>query len=262
VNVVKRLITRFADVGVVLTGPLMFCALSSSAVYGWYASTAPSTSPWAWSANDRPSTTTPASLPAQDDVAAPTITTAPPAPPTTLAPVPSPATTTVAAPPLAPTPTPAPTPTTPRPLTVEERGQQALVLIRYPWPATGYSIVFSGPREGFLGLTVTETRTVNIYVRNGQSAGSIARVIAHELGHAVDITMTTDEERLDYLGIRGLGDVPWYPDCLRCSDYGSPAGDFAEVFTYWLLGDGSFNSLIGGTPSAIELAQLQPIFTP
>lgn len=146
------------------------------------------------------------------------------------------------------------------PGTVEQRGAAALALIDYPWQRTGYSVAFGGPNEGLMGLTEGGRKLITIYVRPGQSARSIAWVLAHEIGHAVDFTMTTDAERAAYRRIRGLDDRPWYPTCRGCSDYTSPAGDWAETFAAWLLGDGPFASQVGSRPTAAQLNALTPLF--
>jgi hypothetical protein len=145
--------------------------------------------------------------------------------------------------------------------TVEERGAAALALITYPWPRTGYSIVFTGPNDGLLGLTDPNSKRTTIFIRPIQSIRDIARVLAHEIGHTVDFTMTTDAERAEYRRIRGLDDRAWYPSCNGCSDYASPVGDWAETFAYWLLGDGSFASQLAPKPTAAQLSALTPLFT-
>jgi hypothetical protein len=155
----------------------------------------------------------------------------------------------------------APTLTTIPTGTVEQRGAAALALINYPWERTGFSIVFTGPNSGLLGLTDPNSQRITIYVRPTQSTRDIARVLGHEIGHSVDFTMTTDAERADYRRIRGLDDRAWYPSCSGCSDYASPVGDWAETFAYWLLGDGSFASQLAPKPTAAELAALTPLFT-
>ena len=86
-------------------------------------------------------------------------------------------------------------------------------------------------------------------------------MLGHEIGHAVDFTMTTDAERAEYRRIRGLDDRAWYPSCNGCSDYASPVGDWAETFAFWLLGDGSFASQLALKPTAAQLTALTPIFT-
>jgi hypothetical protein len=153
------------------------------------------------------------------------------------------------------------TPTTVPTGTVEERGAAALALINYPWPRTGFSIAFTGPNSGLLGLTDPNSKRITIYIRPTQSTRDIARVLGHEIGHSVDFTMTTDAERADYRRIRGLDTRPWYPDCSGCSDYASPVGDWAETFAYWLLGDGTFASQLAPKPTAAQLTALTPLFT-
>ena len=144
--------------------------------------------------------------------------------------------------------------------TVESRGAAALALIDYPWPRTGYAIVFAGPNDNLLGLTEPSRKRITVYLRPTQSTTDVARIIGHEIGHAVDFTMTSDAERADYRRIRGLDDRAWYP-CGSCPDYASPAGDWAETFAYWLLGNGSFNSQLAGKPTSAQLTALTPIFT-
>ena len=153
------------------------------------------------------------------------------------------------------------TTTTTAPGTVESRGAAALALIDYPWQRTGYAMVFAGPNDNLLGLTEPSRKRITIYLRPTQTTNDVVRIIGHEIGHAVDFTMTRDAERADYRRIRGLDDRPWYPTCGSCPDYASPAGDWAETFAYWLLGDGSFNSQLAGRPTAAQLAALKPIFT-
>lgn len=143
-----------------------------------------------------------------------------------------------------------------------EKGAAALALVHYPIDQTGFKVVFEGPRSGVLGLTSTGSHTITIYVRSSQSVAAVAHVLAHETGHAVDIAFTTDAERSQYRTIRGLGNQSWYSSCDSCADYNTPAGDFAEVFAYWLMGGGPFLSTAAGTPTASQLAALGPIFAP
>ncbi|MDP1793887.1 MAG: hypothetical protein Q8K63_07085 [Acidimicrobiales bacterium] len=148
-------------------------------------------------------------------------------------------------------------------LTIEERGQLALALLNYPWERLGHRVEFQGPMTGVLGETNSSTKVITIFVRDSHSVTAIARTLAHEMGHALDFSQTTINEAKQYLAIRGLpyAVADWYP-CNACNDYASPAGDFAEVFAYSLLGPGDFRSEIGPAPTAEQLAQLSAIFTP
>lgn len=187
-------------------------------------------------------------------LAPPVPTTAPPAPATTVVTAAVPATPRVtAAPRVAAASTPA--------LSLQERGELALGLISFPVAATRYTMVFAGHLDGILGITDNSNRTITIYIRNGQSTSSIARVIAHEIGHAVDFGLLTWAKRAEYMSIRGLTADSWYP-CNLCEDYASPAGDFAEVFAYWQLGPGDFRSMMSGEPSPEQLAALVHILSP
>lgn len=186
-----------------------------------------------------------------------TTTTAAPVPTT----IPAPPTTHVTAP---------PTTTAPRAVassqgaTLQERGEAALALINYPWERLGYRIDFQGGVAGVLGETNSTTHVITIFIRSGQSSLTIARTIAHEMGHALDFSLTTVSEARQYLAIRNLpyAVTDWYPTCDGCTDFGSPAGDFAETFAYYLLGPGDFRSLIGPEPTAEQLSQLGDVFAP
>ena len=179
-------------------------------------------------------------------------------------PVPAPAPA-APAPPSPAAPRPAPAPSSAARATggsVADKGAAALAMVRYPIDQTGFRVVFEGERSGVLGLTSAGRRTITVYVRSSQSVGAVARVLAHEVGHAVDFSFTTEAERSQYRAIRGIGDASWFSACDSCSDYASPAGDFAEVFAYWLMGEGPFLSTVAGRPTSAQLQQLGPIFAP
>jgi hypothetical protein len=146
---------------------------------------------------------------------------------------------------------------------LEERGRAALDALHYPWRELGYSIRFEPWRGGnLLGLTDSGSRTITMFVRPGQSDESLRVTLAHEVGHALDFVTGGDAQRRRYLELRGLSpDTPWYP-CDGCSDYASPAGDWAEVFALWLMGPGDFRSQLAGPPDAATLERLQPLFAP
>lgn len=145
----------------------------------------------------------------------------------------------------------------------QERGEQALTLIDYPWQKLGYTVSFEPGRETYLGLTDSGARIIHIYVRADESRDTLARTIGHEMGHALDFSLTDDDERARYIAIRGIDATvdTWY-GCDACEDYSTAAGDWAETFQYWLLGAGQYYSKMGPPPSADELAQLSAIFAP
>lgn len=148
----------------------------------------------------------------------------------------------------------------PSPPTIEERGRAALALVHYPYERTGFTIRFEAARPGFLGLTSEATRTITIYLRPSHTIDAVARTIAHEIGHAIDLAFMNNARRAQYLELRGLGVVEWMP-CERCSDYASPAGDFAEVFAMLVFPtDPTFRSKIAAPPSPAQLAELKALF--
>jgi hypothetical protein len=147
--------------------------------------------------------------------------------------------------------------------TVQQRGEAALALIGYPWQSLGYAIEFDGDRAGLLGETNEGTQVISIYVRARESRDTLARTIAHEIGHALDFTRTTDAERAAFIAIRGYdASIATWSGCNECNDFATAAGDWAETFQYWLLGDGQFLSQMGPKPSAEQLAQLGSLFAP
>ena len=87
-------------------------------------------------------------------------------------------------------------------------------------------------------------------------AGSI---LAHELGHAIDVTHLHNGDREDWQDARQINGAPWWPDAYA-SDFQSGAGDFAEAFAYWALKDPS-SSQIAGTPTPAQLAVLEQILS-
>lgn len=141
----------------------------------------------------------------------------------------------------------------------EAKGAAALAVITFPIELTGYSLAFVGPRKGIEGWTSSTAQQITVYVRPTQSADDVARVLAHELGHVVDQQRLDDAERALYRRMRGLDDRPWYP-CLGCADDTSPAGDFAEVFAWWLRGPGSFKSALAPAPTNAELERLSSLW--
>lgn len=144
----------------------------------------------------------------------------------------------------------------------QRRGAAALALIRYPWEETGYEIAFLPARRGYRGLTDVVTRRIELYVRPTDSLQQLAFTLAHEIGHAVDVRFSSTMRHRTWLELRGLDpDTPWWP-CSRCSDYSSPAGDFAEVFASWLLGPVDYRSALAPPPSDAELELLAPLFVP
>lgn len=124
---------------------------------------------------------------------------------------------------------------------------EALGLITYDWEERlpGWRIAFSGGRDDVRGLTYSAERRIEIYVREGDTAAGIARVVAHELGHAVDLARGTDSMREAWRAQRSIDeDTPWWPGS-GAADFATGAGDFAECFATWLVGSSSLSQVAG-----------------
>ena len=140
------------------------------------------------------------------------------------------------------------------------RGARVLASLGYDWQPLGYRIRFLPARDGLLGLTNPSRRLVEVYVKDSESDLVLAHTIAHELGHVVDAVHGTADRRASYLRLRGLDPGAAWFGCARCTDYATPAGDWAEVFAAWLAGPGDFRSELAGAPSNAQLQQLAPLF--
>ncbi|MBT8241431.1 MAG: hypothetical protein KJN63_09415 [Acidimicrobiia bacterium] len=140
-------------------------------------------------------------------------------------------------------------PTTPPPLTLRQRGELALASFDYDWQAglPGWEFSFHPGRDGVLGYTFVREKRIEIYVRNQMSDSLLAHVIAHEMGHAIDVTDNNGDDRRRWQRLRGIEDNPWWPSS-GATDFSTGAGDFAESFAAWQLGNASFRSKLGPPP--------------
>ena len=146
------------------------------------------------------------------------------------------------------------------PSEAQRRGQEALESLRYPWRELGYTVEFRAYTGGRLGSANSRTKRIVIYVKREQSRQSLRVTIAHELGHALDFEHGTVRRHDDYRVIRRLDrSADWYP-CDGCNDYRSHAGDWSEVFAYWLAGPDDFRSQVAGPPTRDQLRRLSPLF--
>lgn len=147
------------------------------------------------------------------------------------------------------------------PGTPQSRVSEALGRISYPWQQLGYRIVFLGPQPDMWGRTSPRSlATIEIYVRPDESVDMLAHVIAHEIGHAVDLVYGNDQRRSVWLQLRGIGPRPWFT-CSMCQDFATPAGDFAETFAFWQVHDFS-RSQLAPAPTPAQLDQLDALFLP
>ena len=182
------------------------------------------------------------------NLAPPVSTTAPPAVTTTTAPPPQ-VTFEVPA-------GPATEPTSPGISREQQVGADALRQLSYPWQQglPGWEIRFLPGRPGLLGATWPEDRQIDLYVRAEHSADDVAHVLAHEMGHAIDVTWFGVAERAAWRAARGLTtDRAWFGQAGE-SDYATPSGDFAEAFAVWQVGSARYRGLAGPPPTAEQLA--------
>ena len=175
------------------------------------------------------------------------------APPTTIVST----ATSVAAAPTSASSTVAPTTTSTLPLSIEE---QALALVRYDWQAAfpELRIEFLGPRAGLRALTYPAEHRIEIFVRDSDTTGSLHRVLAHELGHVIDVERNSPDDRDRWLEQRGLAaSTNWWPN-ESAPDFATGAGDFAEAFAVWETGVQT-QSTLAGQPDADDLALLKEL---
>ncbi|MBT8240404.1 MAG: hypothetical protein KJN63_04190 [Acidimicrobiia bacterium] len=122
--------------------------------------------------------------------------------------------------------------------------EPALDFIRYPWRSElqGWTIAFLEPRGRASGYTWSAERRIEVFVADDDGSERVARVLAHELGHAVDVTLNDSSDRRAWLAERQLDpDAPWWPGDGR-PDFETGAGDFAEVFAASQIGEKDFKS--------------------
>lgn len=144
--------------------------------------------------------------------------------------------------------------------TPHQRGQRLLASLHYDWKRLGYRIVFLPEKRGYLGFTDGKVKLVTIYVRTRESDLVLAHSIAHELGHVLDFTHGTPAKRAAYLSLRGINPTTAWFGCSGCTDYATPAGDWAEVFAYWLAGPGDFRSQMGQAPNKAQVAAISQLY--
>lgn len=179
-------------------------------------------------------------------------------------------------PPAPPVPAPAAAPGAPAPATApapadplcsgagwqQRRGAAALTSLRRPADAALFDLSFEPGRAGVIGLATVHERRLQVFVRpcSELSDRLLRHVVAHELGHLVDGARLTDDLRSQWLAVRGLDPAtPWY-GCNTCTDFGTPAGDFAEVYAQWQTGASTNRSELSGSPARSELEALAARF--
>ncbi len=147
---------------------------------------------------------------------------------------------------------------------IEATAGEALERIRYPWRSElpGWTIRFLDPRDQASGYTWTANKRIEVFVAGDDDTDRVARVLAHELGHAVDVTLTDADQRRAWLTERGApSETAWWPGSGR-PDFETGAGDFAEVFAAWQVGADDFKSQVNPEVDAGDYALLEQLAFP
>ena len=125
--------------------------------------------------------------------------------------------------------------------------------------------------EDLLGLQVGESENLavsgmllrperQIWLNAGEGAARRRFTLAHELGHAIDLTYNTAETRMEWMRLRRIDPATTWFGCDRCSDYNTPSGDFAETFALLLRGPKYFRSRIAALPTPEQIPALARLF--
>ena len=155
-----------------------------------------------------------------------------------------------------------PAPLCSRPGWQQRRGQAALASLRDGAGQAGFDVVFAPARPAYLGLTHLDARRIEVFVRtcDRQSIELLRHVLAHEVGHAHDTGLMSSTQRAAWLVARGIpAGTPWY-GCSGCTDFATPAGDFAEVYAQWSRGATTNRSQLAGDVPATQLDALAARF--
>jgi hypothetical protein len=143
-----------------------------------------------------------------------------------------------------------------------KRGQAAMGTLRDNGQRSGVSVSFLGPKSGYLGLTFPERHHVDVYVRtcSSESFTLLRHVMSHEMGHAYDAAHMTASMRQSYMAMRGIpAGTPWF-GCNYCTDFNTPAGDFAETYSQWQRGSHDSRTQIAPMPNSAQLEKVAADF--
>lgn len=136
---------------------------------------------------------------------------------------------------------------------------EAEALLPFDWQEIlpNWEINYLAQNDSFRGLTYPYDATIEIFVRDTDTPESLAPILAHEIGHAVDVSFMSGSDREAWLEERGIQDAPWWADAFA-SDFQSGAGDFAEAFAALATGDQS-SSQIADHPTEEQLEFLSEL---
>lgn len=144
----------------------------------------------------------------------------------------------------------------------QRRGEAALASLRRPSDAAQIAVSFQAGRPDILGLAHLQEHSVEVFVRSceREPEALLRHVVAHEIGHVVDATRMTLELREQWLAARGIpAGTAWF-GCDRCTDFATPAGDFAETYSQWQRDGSDSRSQLAAPAPPAELERLAAQF--
>lgn len=113
-----------------------------------------------------------------------------------------------------------------------------------------WQIGYAEDHPDFLGVTRSEAKSIIVHVEPDASVGVVAAVLMHEVGHAIDLERLSDDQRAEWIELRGMPSTWWPGNGL--SDFAVGAGDFAEAVS--ALTTGSPSSSVYGEFTEAQLA--------
>lgn len=138
-------------------------------------------------------------------------------------------------------------------------GAEAEAMLPFSWQELlpDWNITYLDAHPEFRGLTYPYDKSIDMFVREDDTAESLAGILAHEIAHAIDVEHFGNDERNEWREARGIEDAAWWPDAYA-RDFETGAGDFAESFAFWAVGDPS-SSELGSNPSQAQLNVIEAL---
>lgn len=146
------------------------------------------------------------------------------------------------------------------PVVLSDRAQAIEDAIDWDFRAAlpSWTIEHAGPHLEWRGVTNSLDKVVTLFDRPDTSVDDAAAILAHEIGHAIDLQVMTDAQRTAWLELRGM-EAPWWALDGR-SDFAVGAGDFAEAVAAVLVGAPSRSDF--GPFTAAQLAYVTDLLPP
>ncbi len=143
----------------------------------------------------------------------------------------------------------------------DQLGAQALDIIGVDLQQTlpGWTLSFEASNGAQRGVTYPHDKHIVVSIRSNDTATDVASILAHEMGHAFDVTHLEPSERDQWLEVREIG-PQWWVDAYL-SDFEAGQGDFAEAFATHLTGD-SVHPHAAGQLDDAERAVLEELLAP